>query len=78
MQIALFGDTLNKGNMIFYPFQPEYLRNYRLPRDLKPNEYGVELRPVFEMVDDSYWFYGVSSVNFTCVNPTDKIVLHSK
>jgi aminopeptidase N len=57
---------------------PHYLQDHRLPEDLIPNEYELELRPVFEMVDDSYWYYGSSSVNFTCANPTEKVVLNAQ
>lgn len=57
---------------------PDFLRGHRLPRDLMPSVYELEVRPVFEMVDNSYWYYGSSSVNFTCVKPTDKVVLNAK
>lgn len=51
--------------------------NGLLPSNLKPLHYSVTLKPVFEMVDGTYWFYGSSSVQYTCIKSTNYIILHS-
>ncbi|XP_039261490.2 aminopeptidase N-like [Styela clava] len=52
--------------------------NIRLPNNLIPDDYEVELRPVLEAdTAGKYWFYGTSSVWYRCVEPTNHIIIHS-
>jgi len=60
------------------PAQNNLWDNNRLPDSLKPKSYEVDLRPVFVMEQDTYWFYGSSSVIFTCTKPTQFLLLHTR
>ncbi|XP_054628016.1 aminopeptidase Ey-like [Dunckerocampus dactyliophorus] len=58
------------------PEQPWH--RYRLPTSLVPISYTVTLWPRLEPRSDGLFFFtGSSTVNFTCVNNTDLILLHS-
>jgi len=60
------------------PDVPSFLLDHRLRPNLIPIDYTLSLRPVFKMVDDTYYYYGSSTVDFRCDIPTDTIVLNSK
>nr|KAF6283454.1 alanyl aminopeptidase, membrane [Pipistrellus kuhlii] len=52
---------------------------YRLPRSLVPDSYQVTLRPFLVPNEHGlYVFNGSSSVHFTCQEPTNVIIIHSK
>ena len=52
---------------------------YRLPTTLLPDSYRVTLRPYLTPNDNGlYIFTGSSTVRFTCKEPTDVIIIHSK
>lgn len=52
--------------------------NIRLPLDLIPESYVVDLRPILEAdADGKYWFFGSSSVRYRCENPTKHVVIHT-
>ncbi|XP_007943359.1 aminopeptidase N [Orycteropus afer afer] len=52
---------------------------YRLPKTLIPESYNVRLRPYLTPNDQGlYIFTGNSTVRFTCVEPTNVIIIHSK
>ncbi|XP_019495552.1 PREDICTED: aminopeptidase N [Hipposideros armiger] len=52
---------------------------YRLPKSLVPDSYNVKLRPFLTPNQDGlYTFRGSSTVRFTCKEPTDVIIIHSK
>ncbi|ELK31044.1 Aminopeptidase N [Myotis davidii] len=52
---------------------------YRLPRSLVPDSYQVTLRPYLTTNQHGlYIFEGSSTVRFTCQEPTDVIIIHSK
>jgi len=52
--------------------------SYRLPTTLTPFFYKVDLKPVFELKDGTYWFYGSSAVDFTCDEQTEYILINSR
>jgi len=52
--------------------------SYRLPTSLTPISYTVDLKPVFELKDGTYWFYGSSTVEFTCDEATEYILINSR
>jgi len=53
--------------------------NSRLPPNLIPEHYVVDLRPDFDFNDDynAYLFYGSSSVRYLCNVSIDYILLHT-
>uniref|UniRef100_A0A4W2GDV4 Aminopeptidase n=1 Tax=Bos indicus x Bos taurus TaxID=30522 RepID=A0A4W2GDV4_BOBOX len=52
---------------------------YRLPTTLLPDSYRVTLRPYLTPNNNGlYIFTGSSTVRFTCKEPTDVIIIHSK
>lgn len=52
---------------------------YRLPRSLVPDSYQVTLRPYLTTNQHGlYIFEGSSTVRFTCQEPTNVIIIHSK
>ncbi|XP_070256863.1 aminopeptidase N [Myotis yumanensis] len=52
---------------------------YRLPRSLVPDSYQVTLRPYLTTNEHGlYIFEGSSTVHFTCQEPTNVIIIHSK
>ncbi|XP_059534043.1 aminopeptidase N [Myotis daubentonii] len=52
---------------------------YRLPRSLVPDSYQVTLRPYLTPNQHGlYIFEGSSTVHFTCQEPTNVIIIHSK
>ncbi|XP_005885265.1 PREDICTED: aminopeptidase N [Myotis brandtii] len=52
---------------------------YRLPRSLVPDSYKVTLRPYLTPNQHGlYIFEGSSTVRFTCREPTNVIIIHSK
>uniref|UniRef100_F7CVV6 Aminopeptidase n=1 Tax=Ornithorhynchus anatinus TaxID=9258 RepID=F7CVV6_ORNAN len=52
---------------------------YRLPKSLIPDSYTVRLQPyLYPNAEGLYIFNGSSSVRFTCKEPTDVIIIHSK
>lgn len=51
---------------------------YRLPRSLVPDSYRVTLRPYLQPQNGLYIFTGSSTVRFTCQEPTNLIIIHSK
>lgn len=52
--------------------------DYRLPRNLWPEHYDVELRPDFypPLTSDQFFFDGWVTVHLICETPTDKVYLH--
>lgn len=54
--------------------------NYRLPDDLRPDHYDINLRPYLLESDKAkrFTFDGEVFINITVVKRTNKIVLHSK
>ena len=56
--------------------------NYRLPTNLKPFQYEIKIKPylgTFEFYGNkSFTFDGHVNISFTCLNLTDKIVIHTK
>lgn len=56
--------------------------NYRLPDNLHPFLYELQIKPYIGSPslygNKSFTFTGEVSINFTCLIPTNKIVLHSK
>lgn len=56
--------------------------NYRLPEDLKPYLYDLKLKVNIRSPDvrdhPQFTFDGDVKINFTCLKPTNKIVLHQK
>uniref|UniRef100_A0A671E867 Aminopeptidase n=1 Tax=Rhinolophus ferrumequinum TaxID=59479 RepID=A0A671E867_RHIFE len=52
---------------------------YRLPRTLVPESYNVKLQPFLTPDNNGlYIFKGWSTVRFTCKEPTNLIIIHSK
>lgn len=52
---------------------------YRLPRTLVPESYNVKLQPFLTPNENGlYIFKGWSTVRFTCKEPTNLIIIHSK
>jgi len=54
-----------------------------LPSDLKPFSYEISVRPYIGTVaeygaEKSFKFDGNVTINFICLNPTSKIILHIK
>nr|DBA32004.1 TPA: hypothetical protein GDO54_007756 [Pyxicephalus adspersus] len=61
------------------PASDEPWDKYRLPKTLIPNHYDVDLRPVLEKnAQGLYVFHGKSVAHFSCVNPTNRVIIHSK
>lgn len=52
--------------------------DYRLPRNLWPEHYDIELRPDFypPLTSDQFFFDGWVTVHLICETPTDKVYLH--
>ncbi|KAM9311210.1 aminopeptidase N [Gastrophryne carolinensis] len=51
---------------------------FRLPKNLVPIHYDVDLRPVLEKnAQGLYVFHGKSVAWFRCVNPTNLVIIHS-
>ena len=51
----------------------------RLPTDLHPSYYKVDLKPILSADSNGdYWFTGDSEVTFHVVEPTKYIYIHSK
>ncbi|XP_072258837.1 aminopeptidase N-like [Pyxicephalus adspersus] len=60
------------------PASNEPWDKFRLPKNLKPDHYDVELRPVLDKnAQGLYVFYGKSVASFKCVNPTNLVIIHS-
>ena len=64
------------------PLKPIEPIQYRLPNNLVPNLYELEIRPyigTYETYKEkSFTFSGTVSIHFTCFEETDRIILHSK
>uniref|UniRef100_A0A9L0SL70 Aminopeptidase n=1 Tax=Equus caballus TaxID=9796 RepID=A0A9L0SL70_HORSE len=59
--------------------QSQPWNRYRLPQTLAPESYNVTLRPYLTPNEQGlYIFTGSSTVRFTCNEPTDVIIIHSK
>lgn len=59
--------------------QSQPWNRYRLPPTLVPESYNVTLRPYLTPNEQGlYIFTGSSTVRFTCKEPTDVIIIHSK
>uniref|UniRef100_A0A9L0JT02 Aminopeptidase n=1 Tax=Equus asinus TaxID=9793 RepID=A0A9L0JT02_EQUAS len=59
--------------------QSQPWNRYRLPQTLVPESYNVTLRPYLTPSEQGlYIFTGSSTVRFTCKEPTDVIIIHSK
>ena len=54
--------------------------NYRLPTHLKPFYYEISIKSFIGSMfaEKSFKFDGNINISFTCLNSTDKIVLHIK
>lgn len=53
--------------------------NYRLPQDLKPIRYELQIQPYIgpNYGSKSFTTEGIMKMHFTCVNPTQSIVFHA-
>ena len=64
------------------PIKPINTAKYRLPTNLKPYSYELEIKPYignFEMYQNkSFTFTGIVKIYFSCIEQTNEIVLHSK
>jgi hypothetical protein len=49
--------------------------NYRLPDNLKPSLYQLEIQPF--ILDKPFTFKGKCNITFNCVQPTNEIIFHS-
>lgn len=65
----------------FTTLDEEKHTSFRLPTDLKPYNYEIAIKPYIgflHSLNDSFKFDGNINISFTCLNPTNKIVLHIK
>lgn len=59
---------------------PEVSGNYRLPADVRPTEYKINLEPIFESSNEntSFTFNGSSEITLEVLNNTNIIKFHAK
>lgn len=71
------------GNLSFIKINWNFLSgnqvNYRLPTNLIPNSYDIKIQPYIgdSWKDKAFTFDGAISINFTCAEPTRKIIFHA-
>ncbi|XP_066491470.1 aminopeptidase N [Tiliqua scincoides] len=71
--------TTVPGTSIATTQPPRPWDRWRLPETLRPEHYTVTLRPFLRPNSQGlYVFQGNSSVRFSCLAPTDLILIHSK
>ncbi len=56
--------------------EPEPVKNYRLPKDLKPSSYRLTVQHYFKPTIMPQNYTGRVEIDFECVQTTDKLVLH--
>ena len=56
----------------------ERLRNFRLPGDLWPTYYDIEIQPYIYNDSEPFVFDGRISITFTCMRATDKVIINMK
>ncbi len=52
------------------------IKNYRLPKDLKPLSYDIFVQPYFSSITKPEYFDGKVKIKFRCISDTNKLVLH--
>ncbi|XP_069840529.1 aminopeptidase N-like [Dendropsophus ebraccatus] len=62
------------------PASNEIWDKYRLPGDLIPQHYDIDLRPILtkKNTEELYVFHGESKAHFTCNRATEYVIIHSK
>lgn len=52
--------------------------DYRLPKNLVPYYYDLTIQPYFKVNQKPEYYIGIVHIKFTCVNDTNRLVLHMK
>ena len=52
------------------------VKNYRLPKDLKPSNYLIDIKPYFNSTTKPEYFEGKVTIDFECLKDTSVLVLH--
>lgn len=62
------------------PVKPAQQIDYRLPADIKPYLYELQIKPYIGPAEEygskAYTFEGIQTMHLKCLSPTDKIVFH--
>jgi hypothetical protein len=54
------------------------IKNYRLPKRLKPYFYDITIKTTFNILTEPDLFDGEIFINFTCIERTNSVIFHKK